>query len=370
MHRQVLKGLTACPEEVLVHPSLVNPAIYELFHKHFLAADALEAAVRTSQEALDDFLSKNYSDGRERFESLDHFARQAIFCMSAKSWLSASLLQDDSLPEKIRTVETAVPFWVLGAPAGLFPKAAKARGELFHAVSSPEFLTTGSAIIRDRYKLLSDCPEAFHRSNLLLLWLVIDNSMSATFWILYYLLQDSKAFSVVQDEVRKVNTYPYTLPDLNSMEFLHSTMLEAMRLARTGWYGRKVTDDCIVDLHGCRYLLEKDSLLLSYPALVHSDPDVFESPSEFIYDRFVGSCKSKDGSVPEPPANLKFFGGGAHYCPGRKFALTEAKAFVARLLTLCDVELVGSAPPPPAKVTMGWYQPDERIQICIQRRGD
>ena len=49
--------------------------------------------------------------------------------------------------------------------------------------------------------------------------------------------------------------------------------------------------------------------------------------------------RSSRGEVVRNP--LCVFGGGAHYCPGRKLATNVAKAFVANLVYNYDIEILG-----------------------------
>lgn len=77
---------------------------------------------------------------------------------------------------------------------------------------------------------------------------------------------------------------------------------------------------------------------MAFPHTVHMDPDIFEHPEEFRYDRFLDPmARSPQGGLLKH--HLRPFGGGAHACPGRSFITRETQAFVAMLLLQLDLQL-------------------------------
>lgn len=72
------------------------------------------------------------------------------------------------------------------------------------------------------------------------------------------------------------------------------------------------------------------------------DPEIFESPAEYRFDRFVSSS---DGSPPVFTKNgreidpLKAFVGGTRLCPGRKFITYQIKAYFALLFDKFEIKL-------------------------------
>lgn len=79
-----------------------------------------------------------------------------------------------------------------------------------------------------------------------------------------------------------------------------------------------------------------------------------------------------DKKIADP---FRAFGGGAHYCPGRKFATSIAKSFTANLVYRYDMNLLGStrAEYDFARDAFGVLHPknDVDIQICLrEERGN
>ena len=89
--------------------------------------------------------------------------------------------------------------------------------------------------------------------------------------------------------------------------------------------------------------------LCIFPYIAHHDPEIFENPEQYQFDRFHspdGPQKFfKNGKRLSHP--LLLFGGGVSMCPGRFMALSEIKLFIAFLLSRCELELQGSIVPQP-----------------------
>eukprot|EP00536_Pseudo-nitzschia_multiseries_P014951 jgi/Psemu1/40725/gm1.40725_g len=167
--------------------------------------------------------------------------------------------------------------------------------------------------------------------------------------------------------------------ELDEMVGLESAFRETIRLTMTGMVMREVMQDMELDLrlghrngdgdgddgetqthpHPTKYFLTKGSSVVLYPPLLHHDPTVFPEPRKYQWDRFLLTNKTKQPETEtktETGATTRNelrssrgyairdpfcgFGGGAHYCPGRKFASNMAKAFVANLVYNYDMELV------------------------------
>ena len=92
--------------------------------------------------------------------------------------------------------------------------------------------------------------------------------------------------------------------DMDQMPVLTSIFWETCRLAFQGFNPRHVKEDFV---HNGR-LLEKGTRIMGFTPMIHYDPNEFENPNEFQYDRFLNTSKP----------GVYVFGGGAHMCPGRK----------------------------------------------------
>ena len=65
---------------------------------------------------------------------------------------------------------------------------------------------------------------------------------------------------------------------------------------------------------------------------------------------------------------MRPFGGGAHYCPGRKFATNGAKAFLAHLVYHYDIEIDGVAERDMGRDGLGVLHPKKPVQIALKKR--
>lgn len=194
------------------------------------------------------------------------------------------------------------------------------------------------------------------------------NTVPAGFWAFFELMANKDAFNAVKREVSniyerkenpeydegdnnsKYSTRNYlTLEELEEMECLDSVISETLRLRSTNKMlrVRYATEDFRVklslpvskELH--EFDVKKGTYFVSCPTLMHRDPDIFEDPLTFKWDRFM---KGPDGKSPVFTKNgrrihrpVDAFGGGATLCPGRRFARTEIKALIASLLVNYDV---------------------------------
>jgi hypothetical protein len=103
------------------------------------------------------------------------------------------------------------------------------------------------------------------------------------------------------------------------------------------------------------YVFRKGDQIGIFPPLVHFDDRFYPNPEEFKYDRFLDVPQSYTVEGEEFPSSACFlpFGGGATYCPGRKFARNEIKAVVAHLLVSVDMCFSDPLAPNTASMDMG-----------------
>jgi len=110
-------------------------------------------------------------------------------------------------------------------------------------------------------------------------------------------------------------------------------------------------------------------------AAMHRDEAYYPDPTTFDGNRFVdvdGSDSKEEEFNKNSVVNLRndyiIFGHGRPGCPGRFFAITEIKAFVAHLLMNYDIKLDPEAPP----FKNLWFNfatiPDPAAHILVRKR--
>ncbi|XP_008591158.1 PREDICTED: 25-hydroxycholesterol 7-alpha-hydroxylase [Galeopterus variegatus] len=210
--------------------------------------------------------------------------------------------------------------------------------------------------ILEKYLVREDFEIGAH--HLAFLWASVANTIPVMFWALYYLLRHPKAMAAVRDEIDHLRqstgqkkgsgfSIYFTREQMDSLVYLESTILEVFRLCSLSSTVRTVQEDLALNSETGDYCVRKGDLVAIFPAVLHKDPEVFEAPEEFRYDRFTEDGKKKTTFF-KGEKKLKFylmpFGFGASKCPGRFFAVTEIKQLLIVLLTCFDLEIVDNKP--------------------------
>jgi cytochrome P450 len=146
------------------------------------------------------------------------------------------------------------------------------------------------------------------------------------------------------------------------------------RLTSAPMVPRRAERDTVLTLHdGRRIQVKKGEDLVLFPPIVQLDPDIYEAPHEFRFDRFL----SEDGRPKEWTKNgervhffMLPFGGGKSMCPGRYFAINEFTITVATLLAWFDLELLSDEVPSfdLSRTGFGTYPPASDIPFRFRLR--
>ncbi|KAL0481431.1 25/26-hydroxycholesterol 7-alpha-hydroxylase [Acrasis kona] len=185
-------------------------------------------------------------------------------------------------------------------------------------------------------------------------WVAMTNTLNATFWCMYYLLQLPKDVTqLIVDEIKSelVFSEGSVLPEithesLNKLEKLDSLFDEVLRFTFSTMSTRVVTQPIdYKSSSGKVYHFEQNDFLMLSNS--HYDPDLFEEPNKFKWDRFLTMNKEplKDGKPAKLGSFFMTFGGGVSKCPGRFFAKNEMKIFAIALLLAFDIDVVKDGKP-------------------------
>lgn len=210
--------------------------------------------------------------------------------------------------------------------------------------------------ILEKYYAFKDSEIGAH--HLGFLWASVANTVPTVFWTIYYLLRHPEAMAVLRDEIDHLLqstgqkqgsgcSIHITREQLDSLVYLESAIFEALRLCSFSSIIRFVQEDWTVHSETQDYLIRKGDLVAVFPPLLHYDPEVFDAPEEYRFDRFVENGKKKTTFF-KRGKRLKYyilpFGMGASKCPGRFFAISEIKQLLAVLLTCFDLEIMDDKP--------------------------
>jgi cytochrome P450 len=111
---------------------------------------------------------------------------------------------------------------------------------------------------------------------------------------------------------------------INEMHYLEATMMETMRMRpAVTEHDRICTNACQVN--GIKIPKGTKIRMPNYPA--HIDEEFFPQPFEFRPERFL-----KENEDEIIPYTWRAFGAGNRVCIGQRFAITEIKIFMGKLL--------------------------------------
>ncbi|KAI8484491.1 Cholesterol 7-alpha-monooxygenase [Branchiostoma belcheri] len=191
------------------------------------------------------------------------------------------------------------------------------------------------------------------------------NTVPAAFWTLYHLLKDPVAMAAARAEVDQLlketgqtlenvkkggEMIHVTRQQLNDMKSLGSAINEALRMCSASIIIRVATEDAELALEsGSTFRIRKGDRVGLYPGFLHMDPEVYDDPETFKYDRFLEAGHEKTAFYKNGRKLRHYllpFGHGVSMCPGRFFALNEIKQFVTIVVCYFDMELIDMETPP------------------------
>ena len=170
-----------------------------------------------------------------------------------------------------------------------------------------------------------------------------DTSAQTVNWFLLLLANRPEIQAKVHEELERVigrDALP-TVDDRTRLPYTFACLAESMRYRTIGPFGlpHKASED--IELGG--YRIPAEAQVLGNIYSIHHDPRHWDSPHEFIPERFL---PKEDGSMADALTSIAYlpFGTGHRRCPGRRFAETTVWLHITRMLHKLRFETIGGTP--------------------------
>nr|XP_006634079.1 PREDICTED: cholesterol 7-alpha-monooxygenase-like [Lepisosteus oculatus] len=298
--------------------------------------------------------------------------------------------------ENFKEFDKIFPALVAGLPIHVFKSAHSARENLAKTLlhenlskrTNMSDLISLRMILNDTLSTFNDMSKA--RTHVALLWASQANTLPATFWTLFYLIRCPKAMKSASDEVKRIledsgqrasvdgTHICLNRTQLDNMPVLDCIIKESMRLSSASLNVRIAKNNFQLHLDNNEsYSIRKDDAIALYPQLLHLDPEIYEDPLTFKYDRYLDENGQEKTSFCRNGRKLRHyympFGSGVTKCPGRFFAVHEIKQFLSTLLSYFDMELLDpneKIPPlDQSRAGLGILQPTYDVDFRYRLKG-
>ncbi|KAF7240858.1 Prostacyclin synthase [Varanus komodoensis] len=225
------------------------------------------------------------------------------------------------------------------------------------------------------------------KAMVLQLWSTQNNAGPAVFWLLLFLLKYPSAMAAVQGEMEKILKSKNRATGkvdwisqeiLDGMHIFDSALKETLRMTAAPFISREVLQDMSLKLaDGREYHLRKGDRLCLFPFISpQMDPEIYEEPEVFKYDRFLNSDGTEKTDFYKGGQKLKYYtmpwGGGLNVCIGKDFAINSIKLCVFLLLSSLDLELKDPKAEIPGfdkeRYGFGMLQPDKEVIVRYKRK--
>ncbi|XP_034285753.1 cytochrome P450 7B1 isoform X1 [Pantherophis guttatus] len=354
------------------HPPVINgkcPDLNERVHRNYqhLLGKSLDTLSDNVMRNLQIIFKRKFSQMVDwEMGKMHKFCFSIIFEASFKTLFGRDPHNDgynvtDEIGEKFLKFDANFSYLALNIPIVLLGATKKIRRELLNFLNPKkmEKWLDVSEVVQDRkdifenYTVLSDYDKAAHHFTFL--WASVANTIPGVFWAIYYLLRHPEAFAVVRDEIdhllqstgqekRPGDSIYLSREQLDNLVYLESAINESLRMCSSSMNIRKIKENFILSFEeNNEVCLRKGDLLAIFPPILHMDPEIYEDPQTYKFDRYVENGKKKTTFFKQGK-KLKYFlmpfGSGSSMCPGRFFAMNEIKVFVILALVYFDMDII------------------------------
>jgi cytochrome P450 len=230
--------------------------------------------------------------------------------------------------------------------------------------TSPEVSGRPRDLIDDLFQLAAEDPDFLPTSDLMPALLGpfiagLDTAASTTAFMLYALLRDDGLRASVTAEVDEVWSGEITPQSVRSLDLLHRTALETLRMYPIAPALTRTVDQPF-EFKG--YQFEEGTTVLLATTVPHYLPELYPDPERFDIERYTPERKEH-----KPLGAFAPFGLGSHTCLGAGLAEVQIMLTMGTLLYKLDMEMwpsdytlkIDPAPTP---------SPDSDFQFRIKRK--
>ncbi|KAM4551294.1 cytochrome P450 7B1 [Odontesthes bonariensis] len=276
-----------------------------------------------------------------------------------------------------------IPIWLLGRTKAIREKLISYFLEASHWSNTSQFIRRRSELF-EQYDTMRDVDKAAH--HFAILWASVGNTLPATFWVVYFLVSHPEALQGVRQEILEMlrdggvefrgdRDVALSREQLDKLVLLESSISESLRLSSASTNIRVAQEDFALRLDAARSVaVRKGDIIALYPQSMHLDPEIYEQPQAFQFDRFVQDGREKTDFYKDGQ-RLRYylmpFGSGSSICPGRYFAVNEIKQFVVLLLLYFELQLEDGQSRPAldsSRVGLGILLPSTDVRFRYRRR--
>jgi cytochrome P450 len=354
---------------------LTEAQMRETYARH-LRPGSLGPLVEGTRRALADAIAQQVAalpEGEGGWRELDllDFVSRCLFMAGVVAMFGRGPV-DAALHDTFRRYDGQFGRLAAGVPMRLLGTVRQDREALVEQLR-PAWPDASGFITERRALLLRyvDEEEAA-RVRLSMLWASQANTIPAGFWALALLLEHPAALAAIRTEIDRAvardEAGPLEQPRLDS------AIKEVLRLSTGAITIRTVLEPVTLELvGGQRCALRPGDNVAVYPYLSHRDPEVFEDPEVFRFDRFFSERGAKQ--FQKGGQRLGFalmpFGGGETMCPGRFLAQSGIKLLVTMMLADYELELVPGQSRPAFDLSRsgtGILPPAESLRVRLRTR--
>lgn len=199
------------------------------------------------------------------------------------------------------------------------------------------------------------------------------NTLPSTVWAFGHVLANPEAKKKAYEEVdgsfaSQPNADGHY--DYSSIPYLTAALKETLRLCTYSIAWRHVQEDTtLTSKSGKVYRLKKGMLVGLHFVLRHFDNEVYENPTKFQPERFIGYGAGLSPVIDGKPYAWVPFGAGRHKCSGYPLAMLEIPVVMALVFREYDMELLDPLPGYNFKQAFGVIGPDDKpVRVRYTKR--